>query len=375
MTAAPADVVLDCRWLPLWGAGRFTEQLLRGLAEDPPPGAWALWGPGPVAALAWPGARLAPDDRDPRSLWGQRAWADVPPGRLTVFLHQIRPLRRLPSVTVVYDTIQLRWGAGPLQRRVRSAYLRRSVALSDAVVTISDHSRSRVVADLGARPEAVTVVTLPLDRARADRLLERRRAASAAAGTAAAGRAPYVLFVGRFAPHKNLERLVAAFAATELRRAGGRLVLVGGTPEEARALRASVPPRAAGAVDVRAKAGEAEVDDLLVGAALLVQPSLEEGYGLPVVEALGAGVPVCVSDGGSLPEVVAGVAGVVPPFPATSVPAMASALDRAAAAAAEGGRAYEEALAAAARERMPEVGEFARRFRSVVERSLAVVGS
>lgn len=363
--ASAADVVLDCRWLPLWGAGRVTELLLQGLAEDPPPGRWTLWGPSAVEALAWPGARTALDERDPRLLRGQRAWFDVPPGRLTVFLHQQRPLRDLPSVTLFHDTIQLRWGGGPAQRRARAVFLRRSAAVSDAIVTVSEHSRGCIVRDLGVAPGDVTVVSNPLDRARADRLLEQRRLRW---GTAAAGPDPgYVLFVGRFAPHKNLDRLLAAFATTDFRRRGGRLVLVGGTPEEVR----SLGPAASDAVELRAKASAGEVEALLAGAVALVQPSLEEGFGLPVVEALGGGLPVCVSDGGALPEVVAGIDGVPPPFSATSVPAMAAALDQVTALAAEGGREYEQRLAALTRERTATVGEFARRFRSVVERSLA----
>lgn len=363
MKGGTTDVVLDCRWLPLWGAGRVTELLLRGLAEDPPPGSWTLWGPAAVEDLAWHGARVARDDRDPRDAFAQRAWLDVPPARLTVFLHQQRPLRRLPSVTLVYDTIQLRWGGTPLERSLRGAFLRRSAAVSDTVVTISEHSRACVVRDLGVAPGDVVVLPNPLDTVAADGLLERRRRSSAAD--------PYALFLGRFAPHKNLDRLVAAFEQTEFRRRGGRLVLAGGTPEEARAL----APATTEAIEVRTHTADpGPVDDLLAGALFVVQPSLEEGLGLPVVEALGAGVPVCVSDGGALPEVVAGVDGVAPPFPATSVPAMVAALDRVAAEAASGGRDYEDQLAEAARRRFATVPDYARRFRGVVERSLAAVG-
>ena len=369
-SAGAADVVLDCRWLPLWGAGRVSELLLRGLAEDPPPGSWTLWGPATVEAFAWPGARVARDDRDPRAAWAQRAWFDVPPGRLTVFLHQQRPLRRLPSVTLFHDTIQLRWGGTPLERRLRGVFLRRSAAVSDGIITISDYSRRSVLGDLDVPPQKVSVVGLPLDTLAADRLLERRRRH----GRSGQAAAPYALFLGRFAPHKNLDRLLAAFAETEFRRTGGRLVLAGGTPEEVGSVAAALPADLRDAVDLRARTDDpGALDDLLAGALFVVQPSLEEGFGLPVVEALGAGVPVCVSDGGALPELVAGVDGVAPPFPARSAPDMAAALDRVAAEAVEGGRDYEERLAASARLRFATVPEYARRFRSVVEQSLAAV--
>lgn len=367
---APADVVLDCRWLGLWGAGRVTELLLRGLAESPPDGSWTLWGPQDVERYSWPGAQVHVDGRDPRQARGQAAWFGMPPGRLTVFLQQQRPLRRVPGVTVILDTIQLRWSPGPFERRLRTAYLRRVAAVSGAVITISEHSRACIVRDLGAPSEAVTVVTPPLDRERADRLLERRRRAEPGAG----GRPPYLLYVGRFATHKNLDRLVEAFATTDFRRQGGRLVLVGGSQDEADGVRAGLPPSATDTVEVRAKLGDDELDGLMAGALALVQPSLEEGFGLPVAEALGGGVPVCVSDGGALPEVVAGIDGALPPFPATSVPAMAAALDRCSAVAADGGREYGERLAVSARIRMPTIGAFARRFTGVVEGTLAGVG-
>ncbi|MFP5319060.1 MAG: glycosyltransferase [Acidimicrobiia bacterium] len=369
----PADVVLDCRWLGLWGAGRVTELLLRGLAESPPAGTWTLWGGRDVGRYAWPGAQVHVDGRDPRQARGQGAWFGMPPGRLTVFLQQQRPLRRVPAVTVILDTIQLRWSPGPVERRLRTAYLRRVAAVSGAVITISEHSRACIVRDLGVRPEVVTVVVPPLDRERADRLLELRRRGGGA-GSGPAGGPPYLLYVGRFAPHKNLDRLVEAFAATGFRRGGGRLVLAGGSPAEAVGLRSALPSPAHEWVEVRTKAADGELDALMAGALALVQPSLEEGFGLPVAEALGGGVPVCVSDGGALPEVVAGVDGVLPVFPATSVPAMAAALDRCAAVAADGGLAYGERLAASARARLPTIGEFAGRFAGVVEGTLAGVG-
>lgn len=367
---APADVVLDCRWLGLWGAGRVTELLLRGLAESPPAGSWMLWGPQDVGRYAWPGVTVHVDGRDPRQARGQAAWFGMPPGRLTVFLQQQRPLRRVPGVTVILDTIQLRWSPGPLERRLRTAYLRRVAAVSGAVITISEHSRASIVRDLGVRPEAVTAVTPPLDRERADRLLERRRRAEPEAG----GAPPYVLYVGRFAPHKNLDRLVEAFAMTDFRGRGGRLVLAGGSPGEAEGVRSGLPPSAGEWVEVRAKLGDDELDGLMAGALALVQPSLEEGFGLPVAEALGGGLPVCVSDGGALPEVVEGIDGALPPFPATSVPAMAAALDRCTAVAEDGGREYGERLAASARARMPTIGDFSRRFVAVVEGTRAGVG-
>ncbi|MCU0259777.1 MAG: glycosyltransferase, partial [Ilumatobacteraceae bacterium] len=70
-----------------------------------------------------------------------------------------------------------------------------------------------------------------------------------------------------------------------------------------------------------------DLEALLARAALVVQPSLEEGFGLPVAEAMAAGIPVAVSSGGSLPEITRGT---VPTFDPTDVSAIAHAIDVAA---------------------------------------------
>ncbi len=95
----------------------------------------------------------------------------------------------------------------------------------------------------------------------------------------------------------------------------------------------------------------------------MVQPSLEEGFGLPAWEAQTCGVPVCVSDGGSLPETTLGFAR---PFPATSVDAMAAALDASAAEARALGPEDAARRSEAFRAKAPTLREFADRFLDAV---------
>ena len=349
-------MVLDCRWLGVWGAGRVTRLLLRGLAEEPPERPWALWGSPEVESLAWPGAPVVPTGIDPRALFGQRSWFDIPPARLAVFLHQQRPLRKVPAVTVIYDTIPLRHGGSRAERVARRAYLCRVAAVSKTIITISRYSASRIAEDLGVSQDRIRYIPLPLDWEAAARLARRR-------GAAVQG--DLALFVGRFAPHKNLDRLVRAFERTDFRAGGGRLVLAGGAPDEVERVRSSLTPAQSASVDVRGWCEQDELDQLMVAATFLVQPSLEEGFGLPVLEALSCGLPVCVSDGGALPEVTKGA---VPSFPATSVEDMARALDRCAATA--GDRAEVERVAAAVLAGVPTVGEYAYQFRRVIDENL-----
>ena len=176
--------------------------------------------------------------------------------------------------------------------------------LLDEVVTISEFSRSCVAADLDVDAARVTVIPLPGDPSSSERM--RRIRESRPVG-------PHVLYVGRFAPHKNLDRLVAAFDRSALARSGGRLVLLGGTDDEVDAT-SRVAAGVSAEVLVLGRRPQAELEELMATAAALVQPSLEEGYGLPVQEALLAGVPVAAARAGALPEVAAGRAELFDPL-------------------------------------------------------------
>ena len=137
---------------------------------------------------------------------------------------------------------------------------------------------------------------------------------------------PYLLYVGGLSPHKNLPRLIEAFASSA--PTGVRLVLVGDlgdvfhthVPE----LREAIEHFHLG--DRAHLAGfvpDADLAHLYRRAYALVQPSLMEGFGLPPVEAMACGTPVLSSTAGSLPEVV-GEAGVY--FDPTNIEAMADAI-------------------------------------------------
>jgi glycosyltransferase involved in cell wall biosynthesis len=154
-------------------------------------------------------------------------------------------------------------------------------------------------------PQRIHVVHHGVDRAAFDpvthddleRVLARHRL----------GGAPYVLFVGGLEPRKNLRRLIEAFAQVP---GDPRLVIAGGPvrwiPSEAVRLRASVE---ALAPDVRRRVAftgyvrSLEKRALISGATVVAYPSLHEGFGFPVLEAMAAGVPVVASNGSSLPEV------------------------------------------------------------------------
>lgn len=316
--------MLDTRWLGRGGPGRVTEMLLGGLVQDPPPGRWVLWGR-PPPQLVWASATVIRARHDPHAWYGQRAAWSIPPASTNIWPHQYRPLRRTAAteLTVIYDTITLHLAGGPV-RELQRAYLRRVAANSTRIITVSKYSASTIVNDLGVDEGRLVVVPPVLD----PEVTARVRAGRAQLRAADELGPPYALFIGRFAPHKNLRRLLAAFASTAF-SSSGRLRLVGGTAQEVREVE-ELASRHSIRVDVMGACSQDRLEALLAGATVLVQPSVEEGYGLPVAEALAAGIPVASSSAGALLEAAAGRAETFDPF---DVQAMAAAIDQAAAAA------------------------------------------
>ena len=128
---------------------------------------------------------------------------------------------------------------------------------------------------------------------------------------------PYAMFLGGIEPRKNLGALVEAFSRVPI---DAQLVIAGGPvrwiPQAASRLRATV---AALPADVRERivltgyVTEQHATGLMAGAELLAYPSLYEGFGFPVLEAMAAGVPVLTSDASSLPEVAGDAALLIDP--------------------------------------------------------------
>ena len=124
----------------------------------------------------------------------------------------------------------------------------------------------------------------------------------------------FLLYVGGLSPHKNLERMIAAFSATGASQRGTRLVLVGDFSDnfhthvaELRSLIERLHLRQS--VVLTGYVPDDDLAHFYRAAYALVQPSLMEGFGLPPVEAMVSGTPVLSSRAGSLPEVI-GPAGI-----------------------------------------------------------------
>ena len=207
-----------------------------------------------------------------------------------------------PTVVTIHDLFFI--GYPGRQRPLYDATMTRLARLyacrADAVVADSEHSRGEIVRRLGLPAERVTVIPVGLGPEFAPTEL------SAAQRARYGLRGPYVLYVGNFLPHKNLPRLLRAWAALpEWLRLTHQLVLAGGDRTRQPALGAEAASLGLG--DVVAFPGlvdDADLPALDAGATAFVLPSLEEGFGLPALEAMACGTPVVASRRGALPEVV-----------------------------------------------------------------------
>jgi glycosyltransferase involved in cell wall biosynthesis len=311
-------IAVDARKLYDGGIGTYVRGLLGSLVVGNPHDEYtALVDPVHLGSMRWPGVvhergvragkyGLAEHFVVPRAARRVRA-------ELLHAPHYTLPLGwGGPSVVTIHDLIHVRFahlhrpGVGVYARFVAGMAVRRaSVVIADSAATQRD-----VVELLGARPDKVRVVPLgvsPLlqpvpavDIAvfRADRLLP----------------AQYVLYVGARKRHKNLELLVRAWGA--MRPSERPPLVLSGVPwpdhdplaRLARILGVSSVIRFAGDLH-----DEVSLACLYSGAALVVQPSLSEGFGLPPLEALACGVAVLSSDAGSLPEVLGDCAVYLPP--------------------------------------------------------------
>jgi alpha-1,3-rhamnosyl/mannosyltransferase len=125
-------------------------------------------------------------------------------------------------------------------------------------------------------------------------------------GSAGENEEGYILFMGTLEERKNVGGLLTAYGKL-LGRSGAvpRLVMAGAaTPDAAAWLEKIAQSPFAGHVDYLGYIDSSQREQLFKKARLFVLPSFEEGFGLPALEAMAAGVPVVVSQRGSLPEVV-----------------------------------------------------------------------
>ncbi|HEY7803172.1 MAG TPA: glycosyltransferase family 1 protein, partial [Orrella sp.] len=259
-----------------------------------------------LAQLVWQQTVL------PYQLW--RLKADVHWGPTFV----LPMIRVCPMVVTIHDmTFELFAHAHePIKRIYFPFMIRRAVKRATHVLCISQ-STADDLTRLVKTSQGKVVIT-PL----AARQIRGPLEACAAADACALPTQPYLLYVGTLEPRKNLARLLQAWQSLDVtERADYQLVIVGvkGWMIESLLAQAHESAQHRAAVEVVGHVSNSSLDALLKHATAFVYPSLYEGFGLPVIEAMAAGVPVLTSNVGATREIAHDAALLVDPH---SVPAI-----------------------------------------------------
>jgi glycosyltransferase involved in cell wall biosynthesis len=216
------------------------------------------------------------------------AWAHAEDLDVLHSLGYVAPLLALcPSVVTIPDLNTIDFGRqlSRSKRIVLGAFTKWSARRADHILTISSFSKDRICEVLGIPRENVTVTLLASNPG---------RRVEDAAGVSSAR--PYLVAFSSTSPNKNIPLLLEAFEKARALGVEHDLVLIGHLP-------ASGFGRVPAGVRFTGWLPDDRRDAVVAGADALVFPSLYEGFGLPVLEAMALGVPVLASDRASLPEV------------------------------------------------------------------------
>jgi glycosyltransferase involved in cell wall biosynthesis len=312
------------------GVGEYTHELVRAYTavhDDQVTIFTSSWKDRPAPGTASQLRARVVDRRLPvrllNYLWHRIEWPPIEavagPADVVHAAHPLMiPARSAARVVTIHDLFFL---TSPEQTR---AEVRRDYAAlagdharrAEAIVTSSQYTKALIVTRLSV--DAERVYTCPFGAPRWDVL----------------GSAPnvprdgYLLFVGTLEPRKNVGVLLDAYAHLLRTMPGApRLVIAGGATRDAAPWLARLSDDGLrGRVEHIGYFASDRREALYAGARALVMPSLDEGFGIPALEAMSAGVPVIASNRGSLPEVI-GDAGTL--LDATDVEGFAAAMTRA----------------------------------------------
>jgi glycosyltransferase involved in cell wall biosynthesis len=292
--AAPRMIYADQRWIGNHGIGRFARHVLAGLDYHPVPLTTKPAAPLDSWRLARALRHLTPDDLFFSPGYNTPLYCRAP---FIFTIHDLShvycPENTSPAIQLYYATI-----------------MKRACHRAAKILTVSEFTRGQIVDWAGVAAEKVVNVGCGVD--------ESYRPEGPTYGLPF----PYLLCVSNRKKHKNEFRLVEAFARAAIDRSI-HLVFTGNPTEElSRCIdRHCVTPR----VDFVGEVPEEKMPSLYRGAIALVFPSLYEGFGLPILEALACGTPVVTSNVTAMPEVAGDAAILVDP---TSVEEIAEGMVR-----------------------------------------------
>src|SRR6266508_1223562 len=265
-----------------------------------------------------------------------------PPDVLFIPAHVLplgAPLRRMRMVLTIHDMGYLHFPEThtPMHRRYLRLSTLWSARAADRIIAISGATRDDLVRYTGMRPDKITVIHHGVSerfRPVVDR--DSIQATQSRYGITA----PYFCYIGTLQPRKNLVRLIEAFARVEtrdLRLEAGSIAGISSLKPQASSLNLVIAGKRGWLTEaIERRAAELglanrviftgyvpdeDVPALLSGALGFVFPSLYEGFGMPVLEAMACGAPVLAANTSSLPEVTGDAALLVDPTDAGAIAA------------------------------------------------------
>lgn len=309
------------------GIGHYTRELLERLALDPALdlvpfafGAGALL-PDGSAPLALPRFSLA---SLPSLLLGQSCWGSHKlRSRLDLIHatdHLIPRVKGVPVVATIMDAIPLahpEW-VNYRFKTITNTVWRKSAHFADHVITISKHSKGDLVHYFGLSAQRISVTPLGVDsrwfvKPSQQQLQDIRERYQLPEN--------FLLFVGTLQPRKNLARIIDAHRTLSIAtRKAYPLLIIGRAGWQCDDVMERLRGDDAQVRWLKYVPGE-DLPAIVRCAGALVLASLHEGFGLPVLEAFAAEVPVITSDSTALPEVAGDAALLVDPYDSESIAA------------------------------------------------------
>ena len=250
-------------------------------------------------------------------LWEQTALAWRARGKLLWSPSASGPLSVRRQVVTVHDVafLDVPEFFAPNFVRVYAALIPRLARRVDKVVTVSEFSRQRIAHLFGLDPETVDVIPNGVSAH------FRRYGADAIARTRAALRLPprYLLLQATSDRRKNLKRTLEAWRAAQASAPPDLVLAVTGNLARAHVFGDLGPIDETPRTHLLGFVDEAHIGPLMAGAETFLFPSIYEGFGMPIVEAMACGAPVLTADATATSEVAGGAALLVDPLDTQSI--------------------------------------------------------
>ena len=304
----PMRIAIDARpalW-PRTGIGTITHQVLKNIRHEAPDAHIVAYFDADPGELSheYPSIEMAFGGPHQELMWSN-TWL---PRRLAydeidvyvTFVDKELPLMRTRSriVCMIHDLIPLRLPEEVFRNAAHRVYyesmIRAAARRADLILTNSRFSKNEIVSSLDVHEAKVQVIPLGVGLP-AEISPEQQAHALRRLGLAR----PYVLALGSTEPRKNVRRAIEAMQVLAPVNPDLRLAIAGAPWRGLQFDRALLSDR----ISVLGHVSDADLSVLMSQAEMLVFPSLHEGFGLPVIEAMAHGTPVVTSDLSAIPEV------------------------------------------------------------------------